>query len=74
MRSDMNEMRKRADEVCRLILTEDYPDVDIAIARGNLREYAEEHFPDRMRLYDMVYESRFNRLVEQFRAAADVGY
>jgi len=61
------ELRQRADEVCRLILTEDFPDVDIAIARQRLREFAEAAFPDRMDLYDMIYESRFDRLAEQFR-------
>jgi len=63
----MNELRRRADEICRLILTEDYPDVDVAIAREQLRYYVEEHFADRMELYDMIYESRFDRLIEQFR-------
>ena len=61
------ELRRRADAVCRLILTEDMPDVDIAIARARLREFAERRFPDRMTLFDMVYESRFDRLMDQFR-------
>ena len=61
------ELKWRADAVCAMILTPDYPDVDIAIARQRLRELAEEEFPERMTLYEWVYESRFDRLIEQFR-------
>lgn len=58
---------RRADELCRKILSRDYPAIDIAIERGRLREFAETLFPDRMDLYEMIYESRFDRLLEQFR-------
>ena len=67
LRCGMAELRRRADDVCRLILRDDYPDVDVAIARQRLREYAEQEFPERMDLYDMIYESRFDRLIGQFR-------
>jgi hypothetical protein len=62
----MDELRRRADRLCTLILRSDYPEVDIAIERCRLREWCEEAFPDRMDLYDMIYESRFDRLIEQF--------
>ena len=61
------ELRRRADEVSRLILTEDWPDVDVAIARARLREWVENEMPEKLALYDMIYESRFDRLEEQFR-------
>ncbi len=57
-----------ADRVCRMILSSEYPDVDVAIERGRVRELAESLFPDRMELYEMIYESRFDRLWQQFRA------
>jgi len=60
-------LARLADRVCTLILTKDYADVDIAIQRGKLREHVEREFPDRLELYEMVYESRFDRLIEQFR-------
>ena len=60
-------LQRQADRVCVLILRTDYPDVDVAIARANLRELAEQLFADRLDLYDMVYEGRFDRLIEQFR-------
>jgi len=63
----MAHLQRQADRVCVLILRADHPDVDIAIARANLRELAEQLFPDRLDLYDMIYESRFDRLIEQFR-------
>jgi hypothetical protein len=66
-RSKMRQLGRRADRVCRLILTSDYPDVDIAIARARLREACEELFPDRLHLFDLIYESRFDRLWDQFR-------
>ncbi|HZV00884.1 MAG TPA: hypothetical protein VFF73_29485 [Planctomycetota bacterium] len=56
-----------ADAVCRLILSSDYPDVDVAIEKEKVRARCEELFPDRMELYEMIYESRFQRLWEQWR-------
>jgi hypothetical protein len=62
----MEELKRKAERVVDLIFRPDYPDVDIAIERARLREWCEEVFPDRMDLYEMVYESRFDRLLEQF--------
>jgi hypothetical protein len=67
-RADQRTVGERADRLCRMILSSDYPDVDIAIERGRVRELAEALFPDRMDLYEMIYESRFDRLWEQFRS------
>ena len=50
-----------------LIVSTDYPLVDITIERSNLRDEAEELFPERMEIYDRIYESRFDRLIEQWR-------
>jgi len=67
-RERMRELQRMADRVCSLILIEDYPEIDIEIEKAKVREKCEELFPDRMDLYEMIYESRFNRLWEQFRA------
>jgi hypothetical protein len=40
---------------------------EIDIERLHLRVQAATLFPDKMRLYDWIYESRFRRLREQFR-------
>jgi len=62
------EIRRQADRIAVLIVSTDYPLVDIAIERSNLRDEAESLFPDRMEIYDRIYESRFDRLIEQWRA------
>jgi hypothetical protein len=64
----MQKLQRAAERVCVLILVSDYPEVDIEIAKQGVRDLAEELFPDRMDLYEMVYESRFRRLWDQWRA------
>lgn len=56
-----------ADRVCVLILSSDLPAVDIAIEKNKVRERCLELYPDREQLYEMVHESRSQRLWEQFR-------
>jgi len=70
-RRKMEEFQRMADRVCVLILREDYPAIDIEIEKAKVRERCEELYPDRMDLYEMVYESRFDRLWEQFRQGED---
>ena len=60
-------LRRRADRIARLIVATDYPAIDVVIEIRKHREFAQEHFPDRMRLFEMVYEGRFRRLWAQFR-------
>ena len=67
-RARMRELQRMADQVCHLIVFTDYPQIDIVIEQQKVREKCEELFPDRMDLYEMIYESRFDRLWEQFRA------
>ncbi|MGD2174370.1 MAG: hypothetical protein PVJ27_03120 [Candidatus Brocadiaceae bacterium] len=62
------ELQQRADRISSLILSSDYPAIDVVIQIRNLREFAERHFPHARDLFRMVYESRFRRLWEQFRA------
>jgi hypothetical protein len=61
------ELAAMADAVCRLIVSTDYPEVDVAIEIEKVRTRCEELFPDRMELFEMIYESRFDRLWEQWR-------
>ena len=56
-----------ADHVCSLILISDYPEIDIEIEKSKVRERCEEMYPDSMDLYEIIYESRFNRIQGQFR-------
>jgi hypothetical protein len=64
------ELQRQADRLSFLIVATDFPEVDILIARRKLRERCQELFPDRLDLYDMIYESRFDRLWEQFRESS----
>jgi hypothetical protein len=50
-----------------LIVASDCSDREIDIERLHLRVQAAVLFPEKMPLYDMVYESRFRRLRQQFR-------
>lgn len=60
-------IRRQAERIAVLIVSTDYPLVDIAIERSQLRDKVERFFPDRMSMYDQIYESRFDRLIEQWR-------
>jgi hypothetical protein len=66
-REQMRELQHMADRVCTLILSSDLPAIDIEIEKNKVRERCLELWPDREVLYEMVYESRFQRLWEQFR-------
>jgi hypothetical protein len=58
--------QRQVDRICTLILFE-RPEWEIERARIELRREAERLFPDKAQLYEMIYESRFSRLREQFR-------
>ena len=70
-REKMREIQREADEIGRLIVATDYPRIDIEIKSAALREKVEGYFPDTGYLYDMIYESRFERLFEQWRQSPD---
>jgi len=59
--------QRHVDRLCFLIVASDCPDREIDIERLHLRVQAMSLFPDKIPLYDMIYESRFRRLCDQFR-------
>lgn len=61
------EIQREAGRICQMILDESCPEVDIEIAKAKLRERVIQFFPDKIPVYEMVYEARFKRLWEQFR-------
>ena len=63
------EVQQAAARICQMILDDSCPEVDIEIAQSKLRERVAELFPDKLSVYEMVYEARFKRLWEQFRKA-----
>jgi hypothetical protein len=52
---------------CFLIVASECSDREIDIERLPLRVQVATLFPEKIPLYDMVYESRFRRLRQQFR-------
>lgn len=61
------EIQETASRICQMILDESCPEVDIEIAKSKLRDRVAELFPDKLSVYEMIYEARFKRLWEQFR-------
>ena len=66
-------LRRRADRICALILNSEYPMAEVAMERFRLREECERILPEKVWLYDLVYESRFERLIEQWRIPEEEG-
>ena len=64
----MKRLQREADRIAVLILSTDLPRIDIVIQVEKLRELCEELFPGREELFEMIYASRFERLMEQFGA------
>jgi hypothetical protein len=63
----VGELARAAERLAFLIVATDCPRIDVEIERANLRRRCQALFPDKMELYEMVYESRFSRLWQQFR-------
>jgi len=63
------DFQRHVDRLCFLIVASACSEREIDIERLHLRVQAINLFPDRMPLYDLVYESRFERLRQQFRSA-----
>jgi hypothetical protein len=63
----VSEIKKHADKIASLIISTDYPLIDIEIEKQKLKERIQELFPDKTYLYTLIYESLFRRLKEQFR-------
>jgi hypothetical protein len=62
----ISQIKNLADKISFLIISTDYPRIDIEIEKGKLRDKIHELFPDRAHLYELIYEPRFKRLEEQF--------
>ena len=66
-RERTKDIQRDALAICRRILDEARPAVDIEIAREELRQKVKRYFPDKIVTYEMIYEGRFRRLWQQFR-------
>ena len=61
------ELKRGADQIASMILYSDLPWVDIAIQIEKLRDRCREIDPEHVDLFEHLYESRFQRLWEQWR-------
>lgn len=61
------ELQRAADRISFLIVATDYPRIDVEIERRNLRDLCRRLFPDKLALFEIIYEARFRRLWDQFR-------
>jgi hypothetical protein len=64
--------QRDVERICFLILSSDCPEDQIAVQRLALRTDVARYFPEKMALYDLIYESRFRRLWKQFRESCSV--
>lgn len=60
-------LQRQADRICEMIVSGEAPHIDIEIQQAALREAVARRFPDQQALYQMIYDSRFRRLWQQFR-------
>lgn len=60
-------IQREADKICQMILNSDFSEVDIEIAKQEFFSLLQQLFPDKIYLYDLIFEPRFKRLWEQFR-------
>lgn len=63
----IREIKNFSDKIAFLIVSTDYPMIDIEIEKIKFREMINELFPEKAYLYELIYAPRFRRLVEQFR-------
>ena len=63
----LRNLERQADHICEMIVSGNSPLIDIEIQQSALREAFTCAFPEKQTLYQLIYESRFRRLWQQFR-------
>ena len=63
-------LERQADRICDMIISWDIPQLDIEIQQTHLRQAVARRFPEQQTLYQLIFESRFRRLWQQFRHAS----
>lgn len=62
----VEELQSLVDPICQKIMRGEVTEKEARELIAEARLQASFQIPDQMDLYDMVYESRFERLIEQF--------
>jgi len=63
----VRELQRQADRICEMIVSSETAEIDIEIQQAKFRDLVARLFPDKQSLYQLLYESRFRRLWQQFR-------
>jgi hypothetical protein len=69
-----DQLQLEADHIYNLIMHSDLEWIDIQIRINAMRELCREQAPDKVRLFDHLYGSRFQRLWDQWRLAGDTSW
>jgi len=65
-REGLEALAREADRIVNLILHTSLPRVDIEVQIENFRAECLRRYPDGEELFEMVYASRFRRILEQW--------
>ncbi len=60
-------LQRQADRIGEMIVSGEAPQIDIEIQQTALRDAVARTFPEKQALYQLIYESRFRRVWQQFR-------
>ena len=66
-RAELAELGRMSDRVCAVILNQRCSEAEVEAEIERMREEVLGRYPHRADLFEMIYESRFRRLREQFR-------
>ncbi|KPL05623.1 hypothetical protein AMJ85_11575 [candidate division BRC1 bacterium SM23_51] len=59
-------LARTSDQICSRILHEDIDWIDIQIEIEKMRDLVRQHSPERLDVFERVYEARFRRLWDQW--------
>ena len=59
-------LAQTSDRICSRILHEDIQWIDVQIEIEQMRDLVREQMPDKLDLFEHLYESRFRRLWDQW--------
>lgn len=65
---NLQEIQRTSEKIVYLILNSGYEKIDIEIEIEKFKKLIKNLFPEKFYLYTLIYEPRFKRLWQQFRA------
>lgn len=62
----VEDLRRLVDPICRKIMRGEVDEAEARELMAQARLEASLRIPDQMEVYELIYESRFERLIDQF--------